>query len=230
MKRATGSPEALDRDHGVAPAGYFAKYYGQRNWRFYAPLLASVIQHAPPGPIVDLGAGSGLFVEAADRWGLACIGLDGSREGIDAARARRPGLDLRHHVLSDALPLGDESCGSVVLNQVIEHLGQDLAVEVLREGYRVLKPGGLLLVTSPSRFNRRETRADPTHVRLYAPRELARLISDVGFVELASMDDALPFLGSSRLGRTLTTAALRITHVQRLSATANCRAHKPCAR
>jgi len=47
------------------------------------------------------------------------------------------------------LPIEDESVDMVVLQEVIEHLPNQLLT--LQEAYRILKPGGELLVTTPSR-------------------------------------------------------------------------------
>lgn len=53
--------------------------------------------------------------------------------------------DIRGNLL--ALPFGDESFDGVVLTEVLEHCTDP--ARALREVYRVLRPGGLLLVTSP---------------------------------------------------------------------------------
>ena len=44
---------------------YFEQFYSTRDWHFYRPLLALILGHSEPGPILDVGAGTGLFIELA---------------------------------------------------------------------------------------------------------------------------------------------------------------------
>src|SRR5438552_14373106 len=66
----------------------FAQAYGQRDWRHYRWLVAVCVEHAEPGLVVDVGAGLGLFVEACLRYGLPCVGLEGSVYAVETARQR----------------------------------------------------------------------------------------------------------------------------------------------
>lgn len=53
---------------GVGSREYFEQLYASRTWEYYRPVLAHIIANSVPGPILDLGAGTGLLVEAATRW------------------------------------------------------------------------------------------------------------------------------------------------------------------
>ena len=214
---------------GLAPPGYFERWYAERDWTDYRGLLARVIELARPGPILDVGAGAGFFVEAAHRWGMPCTGLEGSPEGLAAARARFPELDMREQRLEHPFSLPDAHFEVALLNQVVEHLAVNDARLALNEVRRVLRPGGILLVYSPSRFNRIEAEADPTHRHLYSPRELARLLSEIGFVDIEASDAPLPLLGRTRLRFGLMRVLFKLWPVERLSATANCVARNPGA-
>ena len=120
-------------DGGVGGKGYFEQHYGGRDWRAYRSLLEYVLRHSEPGPIIDVGAGVGLFVEAATRWGLSCIGLEGSAAAVEMARTRYPQGRLIHHLLSRPWPVQAGSFQTVMLNQVIEHLEPEVA-EMCRRG------------------------------------------------------------------------------------------------
>ena len=108
-------------DRGIGPAGYHDRWYADRDWRAYRALLAMVVGHSEPGPLLDLGCGTGLLLETAARWGWRCAGIDGSADAVAAVRRRAPDLDVHQAPLSARLPLADASFQTVILNQVIEH-------------------------------------------------------------------------------------------------------------
>ena len=61
----------------------------------------------------------------------------------------------------------------MVTFQVIEHIKRDR--DFLKEIYRVLKPGGKLILTTPNK-NMSITR-NPWHVREYDPKEMHDILS-----------------------------------------------------
>lgn len=214
------------RGPGVAPAGYFDRFYAGRDWRYYRWILAQVLQRAEPGRILDLGCGSGLLVELAHRWGLDCTGMEASAEGIALARQRLPAGRFVHADVADGLPFGDECFSVVLLNQVIEHLGPSLARSAVSEAHRVLQPGGMLMVFSPCRADRKELAADPTHIGLLVPGELEALVRASGFGRYERLDAPLPMLGRNGAGRLAMRVVWRVAPLDRFSATANCAAFK----
>ncbi|MEM9882341.1 MAG: class I SAM-dependent methyltransferase [Planctomycetota bacterium] len=214
------TPPLPGRPPGVGDAAYFTRWYADRPWSHYRPILSHVVRHGRPGPLLDLGAGTGLLVECATRFGFTATGLDASPDAVAIGRSRFPAIDLRHHDLDQPLPLDDDAFIAVVMNQVIEHLPPTVAERALGEAYRVLRPGGLLYVASPCRLNRAERDADPTHVHLYRPSELRALLTRLGFVGVTAMD--APYRG--RLMKTL----WQVTGgADRFCASATCRGYKP---
>jgi SAM-dependent methyltransferase len=148
--------------------------------------------------VLDIGSGPGL---------LACemaaeVGAVGSVSGIDAsesmlalARAQRPpkGSAEIRFVAGDAcaLPFADESFHAAVATQVYEYV-QDMPA-ALGEAFRVLRPGGRLLVldtdwgsivwhsSDAERMLRVLAAWDEHLVDPHLPRRLRRLLSDAGF-------------------------------------------------
>jgi ubiquinone/menaquinone biosynthesis C-methylase UbiE len=99
-------------------------------------------------PVLDLGAGTGLFAAAMAGWFDAwVVGVEPSGE------MRRQAIRTQAHPLvayvggeAERLPLRDHSCAVAWLSTVIHHLG-DLA-GCARELRRVLEPGGPVLIRS----------------------------------------------------------------------------------
>ena len=209
----------------IHSATLFKSAYGDRDWVFYRPLLGSCITYGKPGTWLDLGAGLGLFTECAFRFGIDCIGLEGSEYAVDEARSRVPGLDIRLHDLGEYLPFGDNSIATVVLNQTVEHLENATAKFVLRESYRVLEPGGVLLIYSPCWYNKKE-RKEVTHINLYSPRTLAAEVKQACFEIVAEPNSPNFLLGKSAVGRTMVSLLFKLFPADFLSASANCIAQK----
>jgi len=211
---------------GVAPRGYFQSYYSDRNYAHYAQLLSMIIRHGSPGPILDLGSGAGFLVEVASRWGVPIVGLEASADGIDLTRARLPSATVVCSDLRFPLPFSEGTFATVVLNQVIEHLEGDIQARTIREANRVLQPGGMILVTSPSAYNRKERFSDPTHLQLLTPRQLRTLLSLNGFRNIMPFNSPFSFFGTSKLLRYIVRAIFLIAPLDCLSATANALAYK----
>ena len=219
--------ERDSKNGGVGNEAYYARHYAARAWDFYQPIVAYLVHHSKPGPILDVGCGCGLLVECATQWGLSCAGIDGSDDAIRRAKERCPELDVRQHLLSDRLPFGDASFQTVVLNQVIEHLEPEVVRHTLSECLRVLKSGGLIFVESPCFYNRREREGDPTHINLLRPSELAAMLRESGFARVQPRDSALAPFGTSKLLNLPIRLLFRLSHWERLSASANVTAYKP---
>jgi SAM-dependent methyltransferase len=203
----------------------FAAAYGDRSWEFYRPLLAALVEFSPPGLVLDVGAGTGLFVECCAKFGLTCVGLEGSMAGAAAARGR--GLPMVLSRLEDPLPFADRRFATVMCNQVIEHVHGDTAARLLAEARRVLLPGGVLFIQSPSPRDPVQ-RAEPGHINLYLPSRLRREVLRAGFQIVAERNGPLRPLGRGRLRDLAFLALLRLTGwSDLLSASANIVARRP---
>jgi ubiquinone/menaquinone biosynthesis C-methylase UbiE len=97
-------------------------------------------------PILDLGCGDGDFGNRVLR-GLRSVGLDPDLSSLSDA-ARLSGKRALVAGSATVLPLPTASIGTVLANSVLEHI-PDLPA-ALSECARVLRPGGRLLLTSPS--------------------------------------------------------------------------------
>jgi SAM-dependent methyltransferase len=98
------------------------------------------------GPICDLGCGPGQIARYLHRQGVATLGMDLSPRMVAEARRLNPEISF-HEGDMLALPDPDESWGGIAAFYCIIHIPREKVVTALREMRRVLKPGGMLLIT-----------------------------------------------------------------------------------
>jgi len=101
----------------------------------------------PGRKALDVGCGDGARYGArVHASGVEVHGVDISEVAVESARAR--GIDARVASLADPLPHANATFDVVICLEVLEHL-VDPAI-VAREIARVLKPGGLALLSVPN--------------------------------------------------------------------------------
>jgi len=94
--------------------------------------------------ILDVGCGSAVFHDYFKKHDYVNVqGIDFSLSMIDAARCRHPSYS---YIVGDALnlPFQDDSFDMVVSVQVLRHV--PIAVKMVEEMIRVVKPGGFCIV------------------------------------------------------------------------------------
>jgi ubiquinone/menaquinone biosynthesis C-methylase UbiE len=98
--------------------------------------------------VLDAGCGPGLYAEELVAGGAEVVGLDASPEMVRLASQRvGPPSTFRAHALGDPIDwLRDASVDAAILALVIHHV--DDRVGALRELFRVLRPGGTLVVST----------------------------------------------------------------------------------
>ncbi len=97
--------------------------------------------------ILEAGCGLSSVVIHLRRCGFQVIGLDYALNALRKARAYEPALPLQAGDVH-ALPYAAGSLGAYLSFGVLEHFEQGMQ-PALREAARVLKPGGILVLTIP---------------------------------------------------------------------------------
>lgn len=132
---------------------------------------------------LDVGTGTGRMLELfGPRIGRG-LGIDASREMLAVARVNLEQTGLRHCQvrLGDMyqLPLQGQSQDAVIIHQVL-HYAEEPA-DVVAEAARVLRPGGIMLVTDFARHDLEYLREQHAHRRLgFTPEEVAGWLHRAG--------------------------------------------------
>jgi len=125
---------------------------GRRRARRRVELFVERGGLGPGRRVLELGCGTGVFLEQTARSGATIHGLDLSEELLAKARARLAGqanvtLDQGN---AEQMPYPDADFDAVYGSSVLHHLDLDAS---LREVRRVLKPGGCLVFAEPNALN-----------------------------------------------------------------------------
>ena len=131
--------------------------------------------------VLEAGCGEGYGADLISRVARRVIALDYDEATVAHVRAHYPRVEVMHGNLAE-LPLPDASVDVVVNFQVIEHLWDQ--TQFVSECARVLRPSGLLMVSTPNRITfspGRDTPINPFHTRELNPDELTELLVGAGF-------------------------------------------------
>ncbi len=143
---------------------------------------------APPGRLLDVGAYTGVFVEIAAQHGWEAWGIEPSHWAVEQARGR--GLKMIESTLATS-GLAEAAFDVVTMWDVIEHLADPIGE--VAQAYRLLKPGGLLVVHTmdiDSSFARLMGPRWPwlmeMHIYYFSHRTLQAMLEKVGFTVIRS--------------------------------------------
>lgn len=187
--------------------GYLNRKYGTRespflSWGYWLVRLLpgqratadATMRHLPrPKPgnrLLDIGCGNGDFLARAKDGGWEVEGVEPDPVAAEVARAR--GLNV--HVGTVAAVRNQyESFDGITLSHVVEHVYDSAAL--LRECYKLLKPGGWIWIETPNieslgnkRFGKNWRGLEPPrHLLIFNRSSLLRSLAKAGFTGMTDM-------------------------------------------
>jgi SAM-dependent methyltransferase len=134
---------------------------------------------------LEIGFGAGTIIRAAARAGWNVAGVEMSTAAVEVLRAKHPEFDLRCGSVESQVFDGD-SFDAIAVVEVIEHVVDP--APLLAEAARLLRPGGVAWVTTPS-LNSISWKilglewsmvAPPDHLEIYSITGVRRLLDSCG--------------------------------------------------
>lgn len=163
-------------------AGKFGRHYVPgRSWKGLAEMLLALM---PPLEIADLGAGEGTFSQLLARRAKHVIAVDNSQKMVEygADLARKHGVQNLEYRQGDleAVPIADASVDLAFFSQALHHAQHpDRAVA---EAYRILKPGGRIVVLDLMRHTFEDAREMYADLWLgFSEVDVRRFLAKAGF-------------------------------------------------
>ncbi len=114
--------------------------------------LLSLLKLTGSDRVLDLGCGTGVLTRMiGDRLAVAAggesVGIDAAAKMIAVARKKRASDNCRFEVMAaESLAFEEHSFDAVVSSLFFHHVQVDLKEKALAEAFRVLKPGGRLVI------------------------------------------------------------------------------------
>ena len=158
---------------GIAEENYW--------YRRHEVVYEQLREHCVGRVVLEAGSGEGYGANMIAEVAATVIALDYDASAAAHVLEQYPRVGMLRGNLAQ-LPFADGSVDVVVNFQVIEHLWDQ--GQFLDECFRVLTPGGILLISTPNRITfspGRDTPLNPFHTRELNAEELAELVEDAKF-------------------------------------------------
>ncbi|WAJ46771.1 class I SAM-dependent methyltransferase [Mycobacterium sp. Aquia_216] len=180
VSRGTPAVLALTGERTI-PDLDIENYWFRRHQVVYQRLAT----HCVGRDVLEAGCGEGYGADLIAGVARRVVAVDYDEAAVAHVRSRYPRVEVMRANLAE-LPLPDTSMDVVVNFQVIEHLWDQ--TQFVKECARVLRPSGLLMMSTPNRLTfspGRDTPINPFHTRELNADELTELLVDAGFTRVS---------------------------------------------
>jgi len=186
MESHSNNPISVQESYYSLPYHWFPEFRLKQYERFVKQqiILGLIGQYseAQIDNYLDVGCGDGRWTtdifNNLNNKKTNALGFDISERAIGFAKLISPFITFKSYS-GDTFPAPDNNFDLVSCIEVIEHIPDASEKKFVQELFRVTKPGGMLLLTTPSV----NEKISPHHFRHYAIKDLLQLLSDVGYTD-----------------------------------------------
>jgi SAM-dependent methyltransferase len=159
-----------------------SEYSVEEGLKVYLPFF-----HEIDGSIVDLGSGRGECLRLLRKEGLNGKGVDINPYFID--KCEQDGLSVtKQDVFAFLSNADNDSIGGIICFHFIEHIDPHRRLTFINEIFRVLKPGGMMIIETPNPRNILVSAGDfwrdPDHITPVFGETLTFMATFVGFTKV----------------------------------------------
>ena len=186
---ANAENQVKDYFNNVAPQ------YNEQRSSVYGNALREIIfnnvEFRKDGIIADIGAGTGYLTIELAKKGRRVIAVDNSAQMLSVANneASRAGIDNIEFLEGNAedLPVKSNLVDYAFANMLLHHVNDPL--QVLKEMNRILKPGGMIVVTDIEEHGHMWLRQEKSDLWMgFNKEELAEWLKESGFKNISIKD------------------------------------------
>lgn len=141
LKKEVDWQDIYDADNMRIAKG--STFNDRKNWYIYQWVEKNMPQS---GVILDAGCHDGALLSVLQNNQRKLVGIDISPKVIEFAKENNPTVKFIPTNITD-IPFKNEEIDGISCTQIIEHLEQP--EEALKELYRILKVGGMMIVSTP---------------------------------------------------------------------------------
>ncbi len=155
--------------------------------RAYIARVVDLVKDSGAKTVIDVGCGDGWSCGQMARAGLDTVGIDWSKNGIEHAKRLVPDArflccDVKDPEFTETFT---DPFDAATFVEVIEHIPPDQCVEALRNVRDLVKPGGRIVLTTPSVNFPND---NDTHYRHFTKEILEDLIASAGDLKIQSIE------------------------------------------
>ena len=187
----TNRAAQVQEDEYYIPYHYLYRkgWYSAPPYCFQLERVIAILKENGMKRVLDAGCGDGRLVYEARKAGFDAAGMDIYAQSLHFAKAYSPEAEFAEGDIA-AMPFPDASFDAVACSGVLEHVEPDKATKALSEMKRVLRPGGIVIITVPSLL----LSVSEKHLWHASPEGLEKMLAGFTDVHIEGRDASSFFL------------------------------------
>lgn len=172
---------------------YDDHYYEWQGYGFYSEnrsdhkRIIELLENRKKDKILEIGAGLGILLQRIDA--KEKVGTETNDYAI--AEGKKRGIKMIKNDAEKGMPFKPNTFDVIIMNEVIEHFKKPKPV--LKECYKILKPGGTIIISTPAKSFFAHDLTE-SHFSEMTQKELRNLVTECGFKFVTQEVSGITFL------------------------------------